>query len=148
MFHFLSIQNIALLFFSFSVLTYLTPSVFQKLDVPNGLSPTDAEKRGWIVNPMGMEKDLPGWAIPLAVLPAMIIFILIFMEGQITRLPFIALAFPDHLVRVRLTLDLYSNCCHKIFCSLYSLIVNQKLIKGSGYHLDFNLLGLFGIISG
>ena len=42
---------------------------------------------------MGMEKSLPGWAIPLAILPAMIIFILIFMEAQITRLLLTALTF-------------------------------------------------------
>ena len=55
----------------------------QKLDVPEGLSPTDAEKRGWFINPMG--DDLPVWAAFAAVIPALLVFILIFMETEITR---------------------------------------------------------------
>ena len=30
----------------------------------------------------------------------------------------------------------------------FSLIVHKHLVKGSGYHIDMNLLGLFGLIGG
>ena len=53
--------------------------------MPDGIQPTDAEKRGWFVNPLGNEKDLPIWAIFLAIIPAALVFILIFMEAQITK---------------------------------------------------------------
>ena len=58
---------------------------FQKLFVPDGFKPTDAEKRGWLINPLGMEKSLPIWAIFLAFVPALLAFILLFMEEEITK---------------------------------------------------------------
>ena len=56
----------------------------EKLDVPDGLQPTAAYKRGWFINPMGMEHTLPIWAIFAAIIPAILGFILIFMESQIS----------------------------------------------------------------
>ena len=53
--------------------------------MPDGIQPTDAEKRGWLVNPLGDKEDLPIWAIFLAIIPAALVFILIFMEAQITK---------------------------------------------------------------
>ena len=52
--------------------------------MPNGLVPTDACKRGWVINPLGVAKPMHvGWMFA-AVLPAMLAFILMFMETLIT----------------------------------------------------------------
>ena len=56
----------------------------QKLNVPDGVSPTDSSKRGWFINPLGITDSLPTWTYFAAVLPGMLVFILIFMELQIT----------------------------------------------------------------
>ena len=66
-------------------IAFLHLSFFQKLFVPDGFKPTDAEKRGWLINPLGMEKSLPIWAIFLAFVPALLAFILLFMEEEITK---------------------------------------------------------------
>ena len=57
----------------------------EKLDVPDGFEPTDSKKRDWFINPMGVDKDLPVWAIFAAAIPALLVFILIFMETMITK---------------------------------------------------------------
>lgn len=57
----------------------------EKLDVPDGLQPTNSTKRGWFINPMGQDKDLPMWGIFAAAIPALLVFILIFMETMITK---------------------------------------------------------------
>ncbi|CAH1788172.1 unnamed protein product [Owenia fusiformis] len=56
----------------------------QKLNVPDGLSPTDPKKRGWFINPMGINQPFQVWQIFAAIIPALLIFILMFMEIQIT----------------------------------------------------------------
>lgn len=56
----------------------------QKLDVPNGVVPTDGCKRGWFVNPLGMEQPLSIMWIFAAIIPAFLAFILMFMESLIT----------------------------------------------------------------
>uniref|UniRef100_A0A8B9K7G8 Anion exchange protein n=1 Tax=Astyanax mexicanus TaxID=7994 RepID=A0A8B9K7G8_ASTMX len=58
----------------------------QKLSVPSGFSVTSPDKRGWIVNPLGSEVQFPVWMMAASVLPALLVFILIFMETQITTL--------------------------------------------------------------
>ncbi|XP_053268425.1 anion exchange protein 2b isoform X4 [Pleuronectes platessa] len=58
----------------------------QKLSVPRGLSVTSPEKRGWVINPLGSEGQFPVWMMFACCLPAMLVFILIFMETQITTL--------------------------------------------------------------
>lgn len=57
----------------------------QKLDVPDGVSPTAPSKRGWFINPIGVSQPVPVWVVFAAVVPAILIFILLFMETQITR---------------------------------------------------------------
>ena len=57
----------------------------EKLNMPDGLEPTDSEKRGWFINPMGQEESLPIWAIFAAIIPALLVFILIFIETMITK---------------------------------------------------------------
>ena len=56
----------------------------QKLYVPDGLQVTSVCKRGWFINPMGMHQPLPVWGIFVAMIPALLVFILIFMESEIT----------------------------------------------------------------
>lgn len=56
----------------------------QKLSVPSGFSVTAPEKRGWVINPLGEKSDFPVWMMVASGLPAILVFILIFMETQIT----------------------------------------------------------------
>ncbi|KAG7269564.1 hypothetical protein CRUP_029833 [Coryphaenoides rupestris] len=56
----------------------------QKLSVPDGFSVTSPEKRGWFINPLGSQQPFPVWMMFACVLPALLVFILIFMETQIT----------------------------------------------------------------
>ncbi|XP_069066838.1 anion exchange protein 2 isoform X3 [Pleurodeles waltl] len=58
----------------------------QKLSVPSGFSVTSPEKRGWVINPLGEASSFPVWMMAASVLPAVLVFILIFMETQITTL--------------------------------------------------------------
>ncbi|CAG5134592.1 unnamed protein product, partial [Candidula unifasciata] len=57
----------------------------QKLDITDSLTPT-SRKRGWFINPMGIEKTIPLWLTFAAALPGFLIFILLFMETQITEM--------------------------------------------------------------
>jgi len=54
--------------------------------VSAGFQPTAPDKRGWIVYPLGEHKALPYWVCLLALVPALLLFILLFMEVLITRL--------------------------------------------------------------
>uniref|UniRef100_A0A7N5ZUH4 Anion exchange protein n=1 Tax=Anabas testudineus TaxID=64144 RepID=A0A7N5ZUH4_ANATE len=58
----------------------------QKLSVPNGFSVTNPDKRGWIISPLGTNGDFPIWMMFGCCFPALLVFILIFMETQITSL--------------------------------------------------------------
>ncbi|KAK5849881.1 hypothetical protein PBY51_014180 [Eleginops maclovinus] len=58
----------------------------QKLSVPNGFSVTSPSKRGWIISPLGTNGEFPIWMMFACCLPALLVFILIFMETQITTL--------------------------------------------------------------
>ncbi|KAM9321778.1 anion exchange protein 2a [Pholidichthys leucotaenia] len=58
----------------------------QKLNVPRGFSVSAPEKRGWLVSPMGAKGDFPVWMMGASILPGILVFILIFMESQITAL--------------------------------------------------------------
>ncbi|KAM6900305.1 LOW QUALITY PROTEIN: anion exchange protein 2b [Xenentodon cancila] len=58
----------------------------QKLSVPNRFSVTSPDKRGWIISPLGLETEFPIWMMFACCLPALLVFILIFMETQITTL--------------------------------------------------------------
>jgi len=51
-----------------------------KLDVPKTFKPT-RDDRGWFINPLGENE---WWTIPLAIIPAILATILIFMDQQIT----------------------------------------------------------------
>lgn len=60
------------------------PHPLQKLSVPSGFSVTAPDKRGWVINPLGMQSPFPVWMMVASGLPAILVFILIFMETQIT----------------------------------------------------------------
>ncbi|XP_058054247.1 band 3 anion transport protein [Anopheles bellator] len=67
----------------FVLLDYLVPQVFtEKLSVPEGLSPSDESQRGWVI-PLG---GVPGWVPFVAGIPALLVYILIFMETHISEL--------------------------------------------------------------
>ncbi|XP_064131113.1 anion exchange protein 2 isoform X2 [Loxodonta africana] len=60
--------------------------LIKKLSVPSGFSVTAPEKRGWVINPLGETSPFPVWMMVASLLPAILVFILIFMETQITTL--------------------------------------------------------------
>ncbi|TMS09143.1 Anion exchange protein 2 [Larimichthys crocea] len=51
-----------------------------------GFSVTSPSKRGWIISPLGTDGEFPIWMMFACCLPALLVFILIFMETQITTL--------------------------------------------------------------
>ncbi|KAL0984465.1 hypothetical protein UPYG_G00141890 [Umbra pygmaea] len=58
----------------------------QKLVVPKGLTVSNPEARGWFINPFGEHKPFPVWLMFACCVPACLVFILIFLESQITTL--------------------------------------------------------------
>ncbi|KAK7919613.1 hypothetical protein WMY93_010897 [Mugilogobius chulae] len=58
----------------------------QKLVVPKGLTVSNPAKRGWLINPFGEHKPFPVWVMFACCVPALLVFILIFLESQITTL--------------------------------------------------------------
>ncbi|KAM5153116.1 anion exchange protein 3 [Mantella aurantiaca] len=64
----------------------ITDTYTQKLNVPSGLSVTSPGKRGWFIHPMGTSNPFPLWMMFASAIPALLVFILIFMETQITTL--------------------------------------------------------------
>ncbi|XP_049601074.1 solute carrier family 4 member 1a (Diego blood group) [Syngnathus scovelli] len=58
----------------------------QKLVVPNGIQVTNPDARGWFISPMGKDGNFPIWMMAASVVPALLVFILIFLESQITTL--------------------------------------------------------------
>ncbi|XP_061906160.1 solute carrier family 4 member 1a (Diego blood group) isoform X2 [Entelurus aequoreus] len=58
----------------------------QKLSVPKGVQVTNPLARGWFINPMGEKKPFPVWMMAASCVPALLVFILIFLESQITTL--------------------------------------------------------------
>uniref|UniRef100_A0A3Q0QZ21 Anion exchange protein n=1 Tax=Amphilophus citrinellus TaxID=61819 RepID=A0A3Q0QZ21_AMPCI len=64
----------------------ITDTYTQKLNVPSGFSVTSPEKRGWFISPFGDKHPFPTWMMGASVVPALLVFILIFMETQITSL--------------------------------------------------------------
>ncbi|KAL4635643.1 anion exchange protein 3 isoform X1 [Arapaima gigas] len=69
------------------VVDIFTPGTYtQKLNVPYGFSVTSPDKRGWFISPFGDKQPFPVWMMVAAAVPALLVFILIFMETQITSL--------------------------------------------------------------
>ncbi|CAL9689466.1 unnamed protein product [Knipowitschia caucasica] len=64
----------------------ITDTFTQKLSVPSGLSVSTPEKRSWLVPFLGASGGFPVWMAAASALPALLVFILLFMESQITAL--------------------------------------------------------------
>ncbi|XP_062451446.1 LOW QUALITY PROTEIN: band 3 anion transport protein [Rhea pennata] len=65
---------------------FIKDTYTQKLKVPKGLEVTNSSARNWFINPMGNHKAFPIWMMFASVVPAFLVFILIFLETQITTL--------------------------------------------------------------
>ncbi|NWT00742.1 B3AT protein, partial [Mionectes macconnelli] len=63
---------------------FIKDTYTQKLSVPKGLEVTNSSARGWFINPMGLREEFPIWMMFASVVPALLVFILIFLETQIT----------------------------------------------------------------
>ncbi|CAG5130391.1 unnamed protein product, partial [Candidula unifasciata] len=63
----------------------MSQTYVQKLDITDPLTPT-SPTRGWFINPMGEHQTTPLWLAFAAALPGFLIFILLFMETQITEM--------------------------------------------------------------
>ncbi|CAF98964.1 unnamed protein product [Tetraodon nigroviridis] len=71
----------------FVMIDYSVPDTYtQKLNVPAGFSVTSPDKRNWFISPFGDKQPFPTWMMGASVVPALLVFILIFMETQITSL--------------------------------------------------------------
>jgi len=59
----------------------------EKLSVPSGISVTNSSARGWVISPTGTaEAPLAVWAMFGSVLPAVLLYMLLFMETHICEL--------------------------------------------------------------
>ncbi|TRZ13738.1 hypothetical protein HGM15179_013347 [Zosterops borbonicus] len=65
---------------------FINDTYTQKLSVPKGLQVTNSTARGWFIHPMGERTPFPIWMMFASVIPALLVFILIFLETQITTL--------------------------------------------------------------
>lgn len=68
----------------FALIDYLATVKTEKLLVPEGLSPT-IPGRSWFVSPAGQEKPIPFWMTLACIVPALLVYILVFMETQISE---------------------------------------------------------------
>lgn len=67
-------------------LDYFIPQTYtEKLRVPEGLSPSNPEVRGWIISPGGYEHPIQLWLCFAAGVPALLVYILVFMETHISE---------------------------------------------------------------
>ncbi|KAM7371683.1 hypothetical protein PAMP_008898 [Pampus punctatissimus] len=74
------------IFFMIALDICIEDAYTQKLVVPKGVEVTNPKVRGWFINPMGHKKDFPIWMMFACCVPALLVFILIFLESQITTL--------------------------------------------------------------
>ncbi|XP_004707274.2 band 3 anion transport protein [Echinops telfairi] len=66
--------------------SFIQDTYTQKLKVPKGLTVSNTTARGWFIHPMGLRSHFPIWMMFASALPALLVFILIFLESQITTL--------------------------------------------------------------
>ncbi|XP_016427220.1 solute carrier family 4 member 1a (Diego blood group) [Sinocyclocheilus rhinocerous] len=74
------------IFFMIAVDIIIRDAYTQKLVVPKGLTVSNPSARGWIISPFGEKKPFPVWMMFACVVPGLLVFILIFLESQITTL--------------------------------------------------------------
>ncbi|KAG8566492.1 hypothetical protein GDO81_013274 [Engystomops pustulosus] len=65
---------------------FIKDTYTKKLALPKGISVSRPTDRGWFISPMGLRNPFPIWMMFASVVPALLVFILIFMESQITTL--------------------------------------------------------------
>ncbi|XP_077169778.1 band 3 anion transport protein isoform X2 [Paroedura picta] len=65
---------------------FIKDTFTQKLEVPDGFKVSNETARGWFIHPLGEHTEFPIWMMFGASLPAILVFILIFLESQITTL--------------------------------------------------------------
>ncbi|XP_069809811.1 band 3 anion transport protein isoform X1 [Dendropsophus ebraccatus] len=68
---------------------FIKDTYTKKLVLPKGISVSRPTDRGWFISPMGLQPEVnpfPIWMMFACVVPALLVFILIFMESQITTL--------------------------------------------------------------
>ncbi|XP_053426194.1 band 3 anion transport protein isoform X1 [Nycticebus coucang] len=65
---------------------FIEDTYTQKLAVPDGLKVSNSSARGWVIHPLGLFSPFPIWMMFASALPALLVFILIFLESQITTL--------------------------------------------------------------
>nr|XP_020019452.1 band 3 anion transport protein isoform X2 [Castor canadensis] len=66
--------------------SFVKDTYTQKLSVPDGLKVSNSSARGWVIHPLGLYSHFPIWMMFASALPALLVFILIFLESQITTL--------------------------------------------------------------
>ena len=67
-------------------LDYLISDTYtDKLEMPEGIQPSDTSVRGWFINPFGEHEPLPVWCIFAAAPASLLLFILIFLEENICQ---------------------------------------------------------------
>lgn len=68
------------------VLDSVQPGTYtEKLKVPQGLSPSNPSVRGWLISPLGLMAPVPLWVAGAAVVPAVLMYILLFLETHISE---------------------------------------------------------------
>ena len=50
------------------------------LNIPDGLEVTRPKKRGWFISPLGSESPIPIWIPFVAIIPALLLYILLFVN--------------------------------------------------------------------
>ncbi|XP_075163574.1 anion exchange protein Ae2 isoform X2 [Haematobia irritans] len=101
----------------FVMVDYFIPQVYtEKLSVPEGISPSDPVNRGWIV-PLG---PVETWLPFLAGIPALLVYILIFMESHISEL---IVDKPERGLKKGsgLHFDIVLLCCLNTLCGIFGM---------------------------
>ncbi|XP_065359044.1 anion exchange protein 3 isoform X2 [Calliphora vicina] len=101
----------------FVMVDYFIPAVYtEKLSVPEGLSPSDPSVRGWLVSLGPIETWIPF----MAGIPAILVYILIFMESHISEL---IVDKPERGLKKGsgLHFDIVLLCCLNTFCGFFGM---------------------------
>ncbi|KAJ8936697.1 hypothetical protein NQ314_012196, partial [Rhamnusium bicolor] len=108
---------IAIVFMVF--VDYMVPETYtEKLNVPTGFTPSDPETRGWLIPPGGTNLAMPVWVMFASAIPAMLVYILLFMETHISEL---IISKPERKLKKGsgLHLDIVIVCLTNILCGFF-----------------------------
>lgn len=101
----------------FVMVDYFIPAVYtEKLSVPEGISPSDPTARGWLVSFGPVETWMPF----MCGIPAILVYILIFMESHISEL---IVDKPERGLKKGsgLHFDIVLLCCLNTFCGFFGM---------------------------